>query len=51
MPTIMFVFRSISALNTLDYFPEGIPACPVSGNPYILNPATQRVSGHASGSH
>jgi general secretion pathway protein G len=38
-------------LNSPDYFPEGIPVCPVSGNPYTLNPATQRVSGHASGSH
>jgi general secretion pathway protein G len=41
----------LSDLNTPDYFPEGIPVCPVSGNPYTLNPATQRVSGHASGSH
>jgi general secretion pathway protein G len=41
----------LSDLNTPDYFPEGIPVCPVSGNPYTLNPATQRVSGHTSGSH
>jgi general secretion pathway protein G len=41
----------LSDLSTPDYFPEGIPVCPVSGNPYTLNPATQRVSGHTSGSH
>jgi prepilin-type N-terminal cleavage/methylation domain-containing protein len=41
----------LNDLNTLDYFPQGIPVCPVSGNPYTLNPATQRVSGHTTGSH
>jgi general secretion pathway protein G len=42
---------SLDDLNTQDYFPEGIPVCPVSGNPYTLNPGTQRVSGHTPGSH
>ena len=41
----------INALLLPDYFPEGIPVCPVSGNPYTLNPATKRVVGHASGVH
>jgi general secretion pathway protein G len=35
-----------------DYFPEGAPACPVSGNAYQLNGATHRVTGHTgSGDH
>ena len=42
---------SLDDLNTPDYFPEGIPVCPVSGNPYTLNPATQRVNGHTPGAH
>lgn len=42
---------SLDNLNTPDYFPEGIPVCPVSGNPYTLNPATQRVNGHTAGAH
>jgi len=29
-----------------DYFPEGIPKCPVDGSKYELNPATHRVKGH-----
>jgi type II secretory pathway pseudopilin PulG len=41
----------LSDLNTPDYFPDGIPVCPVSGNPYTINPATQRISGHTPGSH
>jgi general secretion pathway protein G len=42
---------SLNDLNVPDYFPEGIPVCPVSGAAYTLNPATQRVDGHSSGSH
>jgi prepilin-type N-terminal cleavage/methylation domain-containing protein len=30
-----------------DYFPEGLPTCPVSGDAYRLDPATHRVIGHA----
>jgi prepilin-type N-terminal cleavage/methylation domain-containing protein len=30
-----------------DYFPDGLPACPTSGQPYRLDPATHRVVGHA----
>jgi general secretion pathway protein G len=33
-----------------DYFPDGLPTCPVSGQPYRLDPATHRVVGHASSS-
>jgi type II secretory pathway pseudopilin PulG len=31
----------------LNYFPQGVPACPVSGQAYRLDPATHRVVGHA----
>ena len=30
-----------------DYFPDGVPSCPVSGDPYQLDPATHRVLGHS----
>ncbi len=33
-----------------DYFPDGLPACPVSGQAYRLDPVTHRVVGHASSS-
>lgn len=29
-----------------DYFPEGIPPCPVNGKKYKLDPQTHRVKGH-----
>jgi prepilin-type N-terminal cleavage/methylation domain-containing protein len=36
----------------VDYFPNGIPACPVTGQTYRLDPATHRVVGHSgSGDH
>jgi prepilin-type N-terminal cleavage/methylation domain-containing protein len=28
------------------YFPEGIPTCPVDNSPYTVDPNTQRVVGH-----
>jgi type II secretory pathway pseudopilin PulG len=35
-----------------DYFPDGLPTCPVSGQSYRLDAATHRVIGHASaGNH
>jgi prepilin-type N-terminal cleavage/methylation domain-containing protein len=34
-----------------DYFPEGIPVCPVSGHAYTLNTTTHRVDQHANGVH
>jgi prepilin-type N-terminal cleavage/methylation domain-containing protein len=30
-----------------NYFPDGLPACPVSGDPYRLDGTTHRVIGHA----
>jgi prepilin-type N-terminal cleavage/methylation domain-containing protein len=34
-----------------DYFPNGAPTCPVSGNPYQIDGATHRVIGHTNGTH
>jgi type II secretory pathway pseudopilin PulG len=35
-----------------NYFPDGLPTCPVSGQPYRLDPTTHRVIGHdPSGNH
>lgn len=31
----------------LNYFPDGLPTCPVSGAAYRLDPTTHRVIGHA----
>jgi prepilin-type N-terminal cleavage/methylation domain-containing protein len=31
-----------------NYFPDGLPTCPVSGQPYRLDPATHRLVGHES---
>jgi prepilin-type N-terminal cleavage/methylation domain-containing protein len=28
------------------YFPDGLPTCPVSGQPYRIDPTTHRVVGH-----
>lgn len=37
----------------LDYLPDGIPLCPVSGAPYVLDTAGDlyRVDGHTDGNH
>lgn len=37
----------ISDVDTADYFPGGIPVCPVDGSAYTLNTTTHRVEGHA----
>ena len=37
---------NLSTLNTIEYFPEGIPSCPMSGSAYSLNSTTHRVEGH-----
>jgi general secretion pathway protein G len=29
-----------------NYFPDGLPTCPVSGQPYRIDPATHRLIGH-----
>ena len=39
---------AIGDLDTDDYFPGGIPTCPVTGNAYTLNTTTHRVDGHTS---
>lgn len=35
----------------LEYFPDGVPTCPVSGANYRLDSATHRVIGHDGGNH
>lgn len=30
----------------LNYFPSGLPICPVDGSSYTIDPSTGRVSGH-----
>jgi len=32
----------------VNYFPSGLPTCPVSNAPYRLDPSTHRVVGHDS---
>ena len=32
-----------------DYFPNGIPTCPVDGSAYYLDPVLHRVAGHGHG--
>jgi prepilin-type N-terminal cleavage/methylation domain-containing protein len=34
-----------------NYFPDGLPTCPVTGQPYRLDPTTHRVIGHDSSSN
>jgi prepilin-type N-terminal cleavage/methylation domain-containing protein len=34
-----------------NYFPEGIPVCPVSGHAYTLNTTTNRIDQHTTGVH
>lgn len=41
---------NLSDLNVPDYFPVGIPVCPVSGAAYSMNATTHRVEGHTSSS-
>lgn len=38
---------SMADIDTTDYFPGGIPVCPVDGSAYTLNTTTHRVEGHA----
>jgi general secretion pathway protein G len=33
-----------------NYFPDGLPTCPVTGQPYRLDPVTHRVVGHENSS-
>ena len=41
----------VGDLNDPAYFPDGVPVCPVSGNPYALDATTKRVTGHTAASH
>ncbi len=34
----------------INYFPDGLPTCPVTGTAYRLDPTTHRVIGHAGDS-
>jgi len=43
---------ALNDLNIPDYFPGGIPTCPVTGNAYTINATTNRIDGHTnSGNH
>jgi len=35
--------------SNVNYFPQGIPTCPVSDQAYRLDPTTHRVIGHTGG--
>lgn len=41
----------VSEISALPDFPDGVPNCPVTGNPYTLDATTHRVAGHTAGSH
>jgi general secretion pathway protein G len=34
----------------INYFPDGLPTCPVTSAPYRIDPTTHRVVGHAGDS-
>ena len=38
----------LTLLNAPEYFPAGVPTCPVTGATYAIDPGTQRISGHTS---
>lgn len=42
---------SINDLNVPDYFPGGIPTCPVTGVVYAINATTNRIEGHTNSSN
>lgn len=42
---------ALADINTAEYFPDGIPNCPVSDTAYTLDAVTGRVTGHTAGSH
>jgi len=43
---------ALSDVDTDDYFPGGIPTCPVTGSTYSLNTTTHRIESHTnSGNH
>lgn len=40
--------NDLADLAVPDYFPQGIPVCPVSGGAYSMNSTTHRIDGHTS---
>lgn len=44
-------YPTLGDLDVPDYFPEGLPVCPVSSHAYTIDVSTQRVEGHAGGVH
>lgn len=40
--------NDLTDLAVPDYFPQGIPVCPVSGGAYSMNSTTHRLDGHTS---
>ena len=38
---------TIGEIDTVEYFPSGIPPCPVDETAYTLNATTHRIDGHA----
>lgn len=44
-------YPTLGDLNVPEYFPQGIPTCPVSGNAYTIDGTTQQIQGHAAGVH
>lgn len=42
---------ALSDIDTMDYFPEGLPTCEVTGAAYALNTTTNRVEGHTNSSN
>lgn len=37
---------NLTWLEGLEYYPEEIPVCPVDNTVYVVDPATNRISGH-----
>src|SRR4051812_29715377 len=37
---------NLNDIQTDDYYPTEIPVCPVTGQPYAIDPATHRITGH-----
>jgi len=42
---------AISDVDTIEYFPGGIPICEVTGSVYSLNTTTNHVDGHTNSSN
>ena len=40
-------FTSMLPAVSYDYFPDGLPTCPVDGSAYSMDATTHRVTGHS----